>query len=178
MACVLHPAPALQRTPQEQTLKLNMAFKPPIRLSLCIGGISICLLLASGVVAIARLIPTSYANVPEAGAPSKQQHAPAQVAIDRHHWATCPQCGVIESMRQSDGSGDSSRQGAIDAKAILGSSGGASGGANAASATGKRYEFTVRFRDGSTAIFTETGPRVWRLGSRVMVIGRSQTPNS
>jgi hypothetical protein len=35
------------------------------------------------------------------------------------------------------------------------------------------YETTVRFRDGSTAVFNEATPRTWRTGGRVIVIGGS-----
>jgi hypothetical protein len=71
------------------------------------------------------------------------------VTVDRVHRASCTDCGVIESMRQSE-------RPTVD---------------------GRHYEFTVRFRDGSTTIFNETNPRMWRLGSRVMVIGRANTAN-
>jgi hypothetical protein len=38
------------------------------------------------------------------------------------------------------------------------------------------YETTVRFRDGSTAVFNETTPRTWRTGGRVIVIAGSNVP--
>jgi hypothetical protein len=151
-------------------LNINMPFKSPIRLSVWIAGSAICLLLASGMVAIARLIPASYADVPRTSAVAKQPSVLAQVPFDRSHRGACKECGVIESMRQRERVGDTGRLEALEADAAHR----ASGGENATHATvAKNYEFTVRFRDGSTAIFTESGPRVWRLGSRVMVIGRS-----
>jgi hypothetical protein len=39
------------------------------------------------------------------------------------------------------------------------------------SGTEHGYETTVRFRDGSTAVFYEATQRTWRSGSRVLVIG-------
>jgi outer membrane lipoprotein SlyB len=53
-----------------------------------------------------------------------------------------------------------------------------SGGAIVAKpTTSKSYEITVRFRDGSTTVFNETGSRTWRLGARVIMIGRSIASN-
>jgi hypothetical protein len=151
-----------------------MPLRSPTRLSVWIAGGSICLLLASGMVAIARLIPASYADVPQTTAVAKQQNVLSQVTLDRGHRKACQDCGVIESMRQRESVGDTSRQEALEANAGRGAPSGSSAGAGATNVVAaKSYEFTVRFRDGSTAIFTETGPRVWRLGSRVMVIGRS-----
>jgi hypothetical protein len=39
------------------------------------------------------------------------------------------------------------------------------------------FELTVRFRDGTTAVFHEATPRSWRPGDRVMVIGRAIAMN-
>jgi hypothetical protein len=44
--------------------------------------------------------------------------------------------------------------------------------------TGKLYEITVRFRDGSTTVLNEASPRTWRLSNRVIVIGRSNAENN
>jgi hypothetical protein len=66
-----------------------------------------------------------------------------------------------------------------DVKTVEGASSGISGGAVAASAVaGNLYEFTVRFRDGSTTVLSEASPRTWRLGNRVIVIGRSNAENN
>jgi hypothetical protein len=137
-----------------------------------IAGVSVCLLAASGTVAIIRSIPASYASIPHERAPPEHGAVPsgaedanpndprARLAvtrdtINRQNRAWCHECGVVESMRQIAGSG------------------GASGSTIAASAiTAKTYEITVRFRDGSTTVFSEASPRAWRLGSGVIVIGR------
>ncbi len=152
-----------------------MTLKSPIRLSVWIAASSICLLLVSGVVAISRLIPASYADVPQASTLAKQPPALTQVTVDRgNRRMACRECGVIESMRRREHVGDIGRLETLEGKSARDVPGGPSGSASAAnSSVAKNYEFTVRFRDGSTAIFTETSPRVWRLGSRVMVIGRS-----
>jgi len=63
-------------------------------------------------------------------------------------WPRCPQCGVIESVREvapDDGSDALSR-----------------------------YEVTIRFRDGTATMFDAAKPRAWRLGSRVNVIGGAE----
>jgi hypothetical protein len=65
-----------------------------------------------------------------------------------------------------------SRQGSLGAE-IAGET---SGGAAAPDVLpGKRYEITIRYRDGSAAVFNEASPRTWRLGARVIVIGRADT---
>jgi hypothetical protein len=157
---------------------------------LWIAGICICVLAASGVVAIVRSIPASYASIPNDDAPLKrgaawsgsengrainpQPLAEARDTINRRNRARCPACGVVESMRKIERPSDVAGQYTADIKVARGVAGGASGSAIAASAiTGKGYEITVRFRDGSTTVLNEASPRTWPLGSRVMVIGRS-----
>ena len=145
-----------------------MPFRRPARFSMWIAGACICLLATLGFVAIARTIPASYANIPGEDARSKHRTAPARaedalahsalapISVNRPNRASCPECGVIESMRQIERSSDG-------------------GPITVSAATAKVYEFTVRFRDGSTTVFSEAGPRAWRLGNRVMVIGHSDT---
>jgi len=165
-----------------------------VRVPTWIAGISICLLAGSGIVAIVRSIPVSYANIPNDGAPSFG-NAPSGVedaladgpraglllektAITRGRRASCPECGVVESMRQIEHSGAVIGQGNVEVKFAGDGSVGASGSAIAAGATtAKRYEITIRFRDGSTTVFNEANPRTWRLGSRVMVIKPSRASN-
>jgi hypothetical protein len=152
-----------------QEIEIRTHFERPKRVPMWIAGISIGLLVASGTVAIVRSIPASYANIMDEGVPSKHQvassesedvrvddlHANLSAAhdsINRRNRAWCSECGVVESMRQITASG-----GAIAASAL----------------TAKGYEITVRFRDGGTTVFNEASPRTWQLGSRVIVIGRS-----
>jgi len=60
----------------------------------------------------------------------------------------------------------------------VGIAGDGSGGATAAiAATGKDYEITVRFHDGSTTVFNEATTGTWRLGSQMIVIGGSKASN-
>jgi hypothetical protein len=156
-----------------------------------IAGISICLLAASSAVAIVRLIPASYASIPDGHAPSGRgaatsgsddrptDDAEAPAAINRRSQAGCPECGFIESMRkiEIDRSGGSGARDTAEVNVAGGAARGASGGANPANALAATgYEFTVRFRDGRTTVFTDASAGTWRVGSRVIVIGGSNAP--
>lgn len=57
-----------------------------------------------------------------------------------------------------------------------GNGNGAGSATSGDAAAGTRYEVTVRFRDGTTALFVEDLPRSLPLGGRVIVIGRSDVP--
>jgi hypothetical protein len=158
----------------KKEITIRILFKLPTRVPLLrIAGISICLLAASGVVAITRSIPVSYASVADARATSKHRGvasvpkdaylkdsrpelAGAQATINRQSRASCRECGVVDSVRQIERSG-----GAIASSALGGNS----------------YEVTIRFRDGSTTVLNEAGPRTWRLGTQVIVIGRVSSSN-
>jgi hypothetical protein len=59
---------------------------------------------------------------------------------------TCAECGVIESLRE------------IQSRA------------EQAAGSTRNDEFIIRFRDGSTRVFNEATPRIWRLGAEVKVI--------
>jgi hypothetical protein len=162
---------------------------------LWIAGISICVLAASGIGAIVRSIPASYANIPNEDAPLKRGAAPsgsengpavnpqplteARDPINRRNRARCPACGVVESIRKIERPGNVGGQYTADIRVARGLTGGASGSAIAANAiTGNGYAITVRFRDGSTTVLNEASPRTWPLGSRVIVIGRSMASSN
>jgi outer membrane lipoprotein SlyB len=160
-----------------------------------IAGVSICVLAASGIVAIVRAIPASYASIPDERGSSKQgaaggfedaqadgqqaRPAEARETINRRNRARCRDCGVVESIRQIERSGDVGRADTVAVKIAGGAAGGASGSAIAARAITERdYEITVRFRDGSTTVINEASARTWQLGNRVIVIGRSKASNN
>ena len=173
-----------------------MPFKRPARGPMWIAGVSICVLAASGIVAIVRAIPASYASIPDERASSKQgvaaggfenaqadgpqaRPAGARETINRRNQARCRDCGVVESIRQIERSDDVGRPDTVAVRIAGGAAGGASGSAIAARAITERdYEITVRFRDGSTTVFNEANARTWQLGDRVMVIGRSKASNN
>jgi hypothetical protein len=137
---------------------MRTPFIRPIRKPLWIAGIAVCLLAASGTVAIVGSIPASYASIPDEDAPSPgadalrrssdaRDDAQANVAIpqaaaNRHNRAWCPACGVVESIRQVGPSDEVGRQ-----------------------------EVTIRFRDGGTIVLNEATRRNWQSGNRVIVIG-------
>ena len=170
---------------------MQSGFKLSARPPVWIAGISVCLLAASGVLAILRSIPVSYAGIPDKGTASEQA-APADAATDarandpqsplsltpptinRRSGASCSECGVVASIREIERSEVLGRQDAMEVKVA----GRISGGAIVANPTTSRsYEITVRFRDGSTTVFNEASSRTWRLGARVIMLGRSMASN-
>ena len=135
--------------------------------------IAACLVAGSGIVVLAHLISSSYAGIPDkrallaspraAGeAANKVQDASPQPPTSAvgHVRKACAGCGVVESVRMIAGGIDSDGRDHLGPRA-----------ANAmVRAPNTRYEYTVRFRDGSTSIFNEATPRNWRAGNRVIVI--------
>lgn len=172
-----------------------MYFKRPVCVPMWIGAVAICLLAVLGISAIARSIPVSDANIPLENVPSKDRAAQARsedvtaeeslfplaaarATVKRSKRASCPGCGVIESMRQTEQPENMDWQGFLALRGAGPNPGGASGGVIAGGgAARKGYEFTVRFRDRSTMIFSEASPRAWRLGTPVMVIGSLNSAN-
>ena len=160
-------------------------FKRRSRTPAWIGGISLSLLVAAGVVAIARSAPVSVASAADVRAGHEHGATPETLAgaglgdsqaqptgINRRTRASCSECGVVESIRQVELSGDTGRLDAIDVKLARHVSGGK---IVPGVILPKRYEVTVRFRDGSTTVLDRAGPHALRLGDRVIVIGRSNS---
>jgi len=154
---------------------LKLSARPPV----WIAGISVCLLAASGAVATFR----SIAGIPdkvtavERAAPADDPQSSLAVTlptINHRGLASCSECGVVASIREIERPALLGRQDTMEVKVA----GRVSGGAIVAKpTTSKSYEITVRFRDGSTTVFNETGSRTWRLGTRVIMIGRSIASN-
>jgi hypothetical protein len=195
MDCLLGSARRIaSASAQRKGIEIRMPFQLPARGPMWIAGISMCVLAASGIVAIVRAIPASYASIPDERASSKQRVVPstfedaqaygshpavAQETINRRNRARCRDCGVVESMRQIERSGDLGGLDTVAVKIVGGAAGRASGSAIAARAITERdYEITVRFRDGSTTVFREANARTWQSGNRVIVIGRSKVSNN
>jgi len=171
-------------------------FTTPAHLPMWIAGVFISLTAALGIAATLRWIPASYANIPDEGAPSEHgaasngpegasakdpqaQLEAARTTTNRHSRVWCDECGVVESMRQIKRSRDVGGQSSVVA-AVGGDVGGREPNPAIAAKSGAeiRYEFVVRFRDGSNKVFNDTSPRAWPLGSRVIVIGRSNASNN
>jgi hypothetical protein len=163
-----------------------MQLKLPARPPLWLIAVSFCSLAVWGSVAILRSIPVSYANIPAEGTVSRHA-ALSDADADAHpndtqsnlavapptsKRVTCSECGVVESIREIARPEVVGRQ--DDVKLAPRVSG---GGIVARTIVGKSYEITVRFRDGSTTVFNEAGARTWRMGSRVIMIGRSIASN-
>jgi len=115
-----------------------------------------------------------------------QARAQAQVAK-----AKCAECGVIESVREITTKGEGSGLGVVGGAVVGGLLGhqvgggrgkdiatvaGAVGGAVAGHEiekrvkSGKSYDITVRFEDGSSRVINEANAPSWRIGDRVKVI--------
>ncbi len=176
-----------------------------------IAGIALTLFCAVGIAALMGWIPNSMgglsdkaavdqqsANTVPPAAPKAQRaaasppaavarSAPARVAP----LATCAECGVIESVREVDATGQGSGLGAVGGAVVGGLLGnqvgagrgkdvmtvvGAVGGAVAGNEVEKRvkttksYSITVRFDDGSSRVISEANAPTWRAGDKVKVI--------
>ena len=156
-----------------------------------IAGLTVCVLAALGTIAVVRWIPASHANIPveiastTTGTEPNQLHdalaedtqvlpAIPRASTNLRNRARCSDCGIVESMRRIERSGEIGGHDAVGVTIAGGVSSSAPGSAIAANAkTGPGYEFTVRFRDGSTTVFNQASPHTWQLGSRVVVVGRS-----
>ena len=103
--------------------------------------------LLTGLLAAACLFALS-ANAPFAQAAARPE-LPAPAAkladTDEHEGSRtcCAGCGVVETIRAIEGP----------------------------SAEATSYEFTVRFRDGSTRTTTAVGKASWQVGDRIIVVG-------
>ena len=171
---------------------MRTSVDPPARLQMWIAVIAICLLAGSAMVAIVRVIAMSYASVPSGGASSWREAAPdgsvgasasdpqsfseaTQAPSSRRSQATCRECGVVKSIVPVERYGDARGAERAHVRNAGSDSGRAPGGAVAAGGTGRSYDVTVRFRDGSTIVFREATPRSWQTGSRVIAIAGAST---
>lgn len=110
----------------------------------------------------------------------------------------CYECGVIESVRESEKPGDTNGVGigvgavaggvlghqmgngrGRDAMAILGAIGGAVAGHQIEKKVKKTVEYrvTVRFEDGTTTQMVQTTPPAWREGDKVKVVNGALVAN-
>jgi hypothetical protein len=89
---------------------------------------------------------TESSPMPAQPAGAQGDTASAGVVSDTPTRTTCAECGVIESVREIDTRGERAGE------------------------STKSYETTIRLRDGSRRVFVEATPRMWRSGTRIMVI--------
>lgn len=153
-----------------QEIEIRIGFEPPARAPLWIAGIAVCALMVAGIVAIARSTPASSASISDrdgaprqvtASASAQAGPAPAPAQTNRQRRTSCSDCGIVESIRKIEPANGVEAPGSVRVVA--------------AAAAPNNYEITVRFRDGSRTIFNEARSPAWRLGSRVIVVGRSTT---
>lgn len=119
-----------------------------------IASVAATLFCSAGIAAFMAWAPTAIGNpkdhatftglspMSDQPAVAKGAKDSADVLSDTPIRTTCAECGVIESLRE------------IQLRAE-----------QAAEST-RSYEFIVRFRDGSTRVFNEATPRIWRFGRR------------
>jgi hypothetical protein len=101
--------------------------------------------------------------------------AAPQASSSRRSQATCRECGVIESIVPIERFGDARGAAKARVRNAGSDSGREPGSAVAIGGTERSYDVTVRFRDGSTIVFSEATPRSWRTGSRVIAIAGART---
>lgn len=135
--------------------------------------------------------PKPVAKAPQPAAPSAApatSKLPPPVAAP----APCPNCGVIDNIREVTQAGEGSGLGAVAGGVLGGILGnqigggtgktiatvaGVAGGAYAGHQVEKsqkkttHYEITVRMKDGSLRSLTQDNPPAWRIGDRVRVEG-------
>jgi len=118
---------------------------------LLIGGLAAILLGVSGIAAVTVGLPTATAltTVEEVAAPDGR--------------AKCAECGVVESTRDVGPAGK-----ALDPRASGGVTRG--GRKEPAGTSAKRYQVTVRMKDGTSRVFLDVNPAHWRAGERVTFI--------
>jgi hypothetical protein len=112
---------------------------------LLIGGLAAILLGVSGIAAVTVGLPTTTALA-----------AVEEVAAPRGR-VKCAECGIVESTRDVGPAGAALDPGTKDEVTR--------GGRNA-----KRYQVTVRMKDGTSRVFLEAHPAHWRAGERVTFI--------
>lgn len=91
---------------------------------------------------------------------------PASAENEIRAQSKCAECGIVESIREITRAGDKNGVGSV----------GATKPSERSKSTSKQiipaahYEMTVRMRNGSSRVFTDTNPANWRAGERVTLI--------
>lgn len=147
---------------------MNTRWNQPLHLPLLVGGITAILVSGIAIGSLAISAPdfngvvASAEPADAAPAPAKAARA-AAIAAPRARPYRCAQCGVIESTR---------KVGVPDEKTGVNAPGRSAAGnrGEVEAMPVRNHEITVRLRDGSTRVFTDTNPARWRHGERVTVI--------
>ena len=173
------------------------------------AAIAIILFCAAGVAAIMGWVPTTIGHPGESASPSQaDKGAPAPTAARTRAEpvraartvtaaAGCPDCGVVESVREVESQGKASGVGAVggavvggvvgnqvgggrgrDVMTVLGAVGGALAGNQIEKNVNKTksYAITVRLEDGTARVLHEATLPTWRPGDKVRIVdGRLQS---
>lgn len=167
-------------------------------------GIAVIVFSTVGIAAVMGWIPTSMGNTKESVASDRLSankngaSALPRVAQNTAVKNKCPECGVVESVRQIEQRGEGTGLGAVGGAVVGGLLGhqvgggrgkdamtvvGAVGGAVAGNQIEKHvksttaYETTVRFTDGSSRVFASSTAN-WRSGDPVKVVNGTLQSNA
>jgi hypothetical protein len=152
---------------------MRLSLTPANGVWLCIATLSASILAGSG----AAKEPTDPGSSRRAGVSGTDDVLVSAVATAvgarraerRGNRAWCPECGVVESILETDPR-------ALEVHAIAANLRGArdedatSDPRPAPDGAAKRYVLTVRMSDGSTTTYDETTRRTWRTGQRVILV--------
>lgn len=111
---------------------------------------------------------SSSSELADTGNPLDDVSVPAQAGARVR--VKCGECGIVESLREikpADAASIPLASGRL-AKLALN---------EAAAKSNKRYEVTVRMRDGASRVFEESTPANWRPGERVTFIDGASRSN-
>ncbi len=120
-----------------------------------------------------RSSPARPPTGPPICAPRKNKHRmpPRGSPNTTRYRASCTECGTIASVREIPAWRDVGWRERVDVKGHPRDAGITSTIAiDKAPASERIYEVTVRFRDGTTTVFNESGAPTWRVGNHVIVI--------
>jgi outer membrane lipoprotein SlyB len=145
---------------------------------------------------VARTEPALDAPAPVAApAPVQVAQLPPPPAPVR---AVCPNCGVVDNVREVEKPGEATGLGAVggavvggvvghqmgggrgrDIMTVLGALGGGLAGHQVEKNVRKssEYQTVVRFENGSTQVFTSSAVPSWRIGEKVKVVNGAIEPN-
>jgi hypothetical protein len=134
-----------------------------VAVSVAISALLVWMPRSSGMADVA-FVPDQHSAPPPGVAAEQARIHPVRADGNARIRVKCAQCGVVRSAReigQLDAAVDPTTAG-----------GGAKGGRDGIDGRpAKRYEITVRMKDGSNHVFTAANPAKWRPGEGVIVIG-------
>ncbi len=131
---------------------------------LLIGALIMALVVAAGVVRMMGQSAVAAGNLPDAVAQQEAHNSKPSAAYARR---MCAACGVVSSLRVIQ----VSREDAQNQAATIA---GISDIGNAIAQPTLKYEILVSMADGSSRVFEETNPSVWRVGDRLIYIDAGQ----